>query len=67
MQILNSPYMKQLDGETMLEMQKQQDRLSKEGLKKIMIQALADASGMPNRHLSAVTDKAKMEGIQATS
>ena len=33
MQILNSPYMKQLDGETMLEMQKQQDRLSKENLK----------------------------------
>jgi hypothetical protein len=55
--------MKQLDGETMLEMQKQQDRLSKENLKKIMIQALADASGLPNQHLKALSHKTKMEAI----
>ena len=52
--ILNSPYMKQLDGETMLEMQKQQDRLSKENLKEIMIQSLADASGLPKQHLKSI-------------
>jgi len=55
--------MKQLDGETMLEMQKQQDRLSKEGLKKIMIQAIADSSGMPNKHLAALGHKTKMATI----
>ena len=60
---MNSPYMKQLDGETMLDMQKQQDRLSSEGLEEIMIQAIADASGMPNKHLTALGHKTKMATI----
>jgi hypothetical protein len=62
-QILNSPYMKQIDGETLLEVQKQQERLSKESLKKMMIQAIADATGLPNKHLTAVADKAKKAEI----
>ena len=60
---LNSPYMKQIDGETLLEVQKQQERLSKESLKKMMIQAIADATGLPNKQSTAVADKAKKAEI----
>ena len=55
--------MKQIDGETLLEVQKQQEILSKESLKKMMIQAIADATGLPNKHLTAVADKAKKAEI----
>ena len=55
--------MKQIDGETLLEVQKQQERLSKESLKKMMIQAVADATGLPNKHLTVVADKAKKAEI----
>ena len=44
-------------------MQKQQERLSKESLKKMMIQAIADATGLPNKHLTAVADKATKSEI----
>ena len=57
-QILNSPYMKQIDGETLLEVQKQQERLSKESLKKMMIQAIADGTGSPHKPVTVVADKA---------
>ena len=51
--------MKPIDGETLLEVQEQQERLSKGSLNKMMIQAIADATGLPNKHLTAVADRAK--------
>ena len=62
-QIMNSPYMKQIDGGTLMEVQKQQDRLSKEQMKQLMIKAVAEATGKPFAHLQYVLHRDKMGEI----
>lgn len=62
-QIMNSPYMKQLDAESILDVQRQQDRLSKEKLKEVVIKAIADYTGMTHNHTKAVADKEKKSEV----
>ena len=44
-QILNSPYMKQLDAKSLLEIQNQQERLNKEKLKDMIIKSMSSSLG----------------------
>ena len=46
-QILNSPYMKQLDTEALMDMQNQQDRMWKNKMKQLVMQELANQTGTP--------------------
>ena len=41
MHIMNSPYMKQLDYETVMDVQNQQDRLAKQKMKDVVLQEIA--------------------------
>ena len=45
LQILNSPYMRRLDAETLLDMQNQQDRISKGKLKELVLQEVGKTDG----------------------
>jgi hypothetical protein len=45
MQIMNSPYMKQLDYETVMDVQNQQDRLAKQKMKDVVLQEIARQTG----------------------
>ena len=47
-QILNSPYMKRIDEESLLDMQNQQDITQKEKLKKVLIQSMSHDTGIPH-------------------
>ena len=44
-QILHSPYMKQIDNETLMDLQNQQERLNKQGLKDMLTKTIAQATG----------------------
>ena len=46
-QILNSPYMKQLDTEALMDLQNQPDRMSKNKMKQLVMQELANQTGTP--------------------
>jgi hypothetical protein len=60
-QILNSPYMKKIDEESLLDMQNQHDIAQKEQLKKVMIQSMSQQTGMPHVILKAKTEPSKTE------
>ena len=55
-QILNSPYMKQIDEESLLDMQNQHDIKQKETMKKVMLQSMSQSTGMPHVILKAKTE-----------
>ena len=62
-QILNSPYMKQLDTEALLDMQNQQDRMSKNKMKQLVMQELASQTGTPFVQMRAQHDPARQAGV----
>ena len=62
-QILNSPYMKQLDTEALLDMQNQQDRMSKNKMKQLVMQELASQTGTPFVQMRAQHDPARQVGV----
>ena len=62
-QILNSPYMKQLDTEALMDMQNQQDRMSKNKMKQLLMQELANQTGTPYVQMRAQRDPAKQAGV----
>ena len=62
-QILNSPYMKQLDTEALMDMQNQQDRISKNKMKQLVMQELASQTGTPLVQTRAQHDPARQAGV----
>ena len=60
-QILNSPYMKMIDADSLLDMQNQQDILQKDKLKKVMIQSMSQSTGIPHVILKAKTEPPKTQ------
>ena len=62
-QILNSPYMKQLDTEALMDMQNQQDRMSKNKMKQLVMQELASQTGTPFVQMRAQHDPARQAGV----
>ena len=60
MQIMNSPYMKQLDYETVMDVQNQQDRLAKQKMKDVVLQEIARQTGTPYVQLRAQHDPNRM-------
>ena len=60
MQIMNSPYMKQLDYETVMDVQNQQDRLAKQKMKDVVLQEIARQTGTPCVQLRAQHDPNRM-------
>lgn len=61
-QILNSPYMKQLDAESLTDIQQQQDMVSKGQLKQLIIQDLAQQTDTPYVQLRAQADAEQQQG-----
>ena len=61
-QLSNSPYMKQIDGETMLDLQEQSTRVQKEQLKQILLKEISVKTGTPYSVLHARTklDRSEM-------
>ena len=57
----NSPYMKQIGGESLLDLQNQSVRAQKEQLKQIILKEIASATGMPHNLLTAQAQSAKAE------
>jgi hypothetical protein len=64
-QILNSPYMKQLDTEALMDMQNQQDRMSKNKMKQLVMQELASQTGTPFVQMRAQHDPARQAGVMS--
>ena len=63
-QILNSPYMKQLDTEALMDMQNQQDRMAKQNkMKQLVMQELANQTGTPYVQMRAQHDPARQAGV----
>ena len=60
LQIMNSPYMKQLDYETVMDVQNQQDRLAKQKMKDVALQEIARQTGTPCVQLRAQRDPSRM-------
>ena len=60
MQIMNSPYMKQLDYETVMDVQNQQDRLAKQKMKDMVLQEISRQTGTPYVQLRAQHDPSRM-------
>jgi hypothetical protein len=60
LQIMNSPYMKQLDYETVMDVQNQQDRLAKQKMKDMVLQEIARQTGTPYVQLRAQHDPSRM-------
>ena len=58
-QILNSPYMKQIDNETLMDLQNQQDRLNRQGLKDMLTKTIAQATGKTHLEIRALVDQEK--------
>jgi hypothetical protein len=63
LQILNSPYMRQLDAETLMDMQNQQDRVSKGKLKELVLQEVGKQTGTPYVQVRAQSDPARHEAV----
>ena len=66
-QIANSPYMKQLDAETMLDLQDDTLRSQKEKLKQMVINEIASQSNIPRVILQARAQTAKSEKAVLTA
>ena len=64
-QILNSPYMKQIDSESLMDLQNQQDQLNKENLKQVVLKAIAESSGIPHFHAKHIADRARSGSVVA--
>ena len=60
-QILNSPYMKQIDNETLMDLQNQQDRLNKQGLQDMLTTAIAQATGKTHMEMRSLVDQEKRD------
>ena len=56
-QILNSPYMKQIDNETLIDLQDQQGRLNKQGLKDMLTKSIAQATGKTHMEVRSLVDQ----------
>ena len=63
LQILNSPYMKQLDTEALMDMQNQQDRMAKNKMKQLVMQELANQTSTPYVQMRAQHDPARQAGV----
>ena len=63
LQILNSPYMRRLDAETLMDMQNQQDRISKGKLKELVLQEVGKQTGTPYVQVRAQSDPARHEAV----
>ena len=60
-QLSNSPYMKQIDAETLLDLQDQALKAQKGQLKNLIIKEMADKTGTPHKLLHALTQRDKSE------
>jgi len=60
-QLSNSPYMKQIDAETLLDLQDQALKAQKGQLKNAIIKEMADKTGTPHKLLHALTQRDKSE------
>ena len=63
LQILNSPYMRRLDAETLMDMQNQQDRVSKGKLRELVLQEVGKQTGTPYVQIRAQSDPARHEAV----
>ena len=64
-QIMNSPYMKQVDGETLMDLQNQQDRMSKQKMKELVLQEIAKQTATPYVELRAGGSPERMDAVMA--
>ena len=64
-QIMNSPYMKQVDGETLMDLQNQQDRMSKQKMKELVLQEIAKQTATPYVELRAGGIPERMDAVMA--
>ena len=62
-QILNSPYMKQIDNETLMDLQNQQERLNKQGLKDMLTKTIAQATGKSHWEIRSLVDQEKQASV----
>ena len=62
-QILNSPYMKQIDNETLMDLQNQQDRLNKQGLKDMLTKTIAQATGKTHLEIRSLVDQERQASV----
>ena len=53
LQMTNSPYMKQVDDETMMDMEAQQNRMAKQTLKNLLLRQQSTMTGIPHAELRA--------------
>ena len=60
-QIMNSPYMKQLDAKSLLDIQNQQDKLNKDKMKEVIIKSMAEGLGDHHSMVKALIDKSRLE------
>ena len=60
-QLSNSPYMKQIDAETLLDLQDQALKAQKGQLKNLIIKEMADKTGTPHQLLHALSKRDKSE------
>ena len=64
-QIMNSPFMKQVDGETLMDLQNQQDRMSKQKMKELVLQEIAKQTATPYVELRAGGSPERMDAVMA--
>ena len=62
-QIMNSPYMKQIDGFSFLDLQQQQERQQKEILKQMMMKKISEQTGIHYTTTQHLLDREKRDGI----
>lgn len=62
-QIMNSPYMKQIDGFSLLDLQQQQERQQKEILKQMMMKNISEQTGIHYTTTQHLLDREKRDGI----
>ena len=64
-QIMNSPFMKQVDGETLMDLQNQQGRMSKQKMKELVLQEIAKQTATPHVELRAGGSPERMDAVMA--
>ena len=62
-QILNSPYMKQIDNESLTDIQNHQYNINKEQIKQAVLRSIADSVKIPHRQLQAMASTDRMATI----
>ena len=62
-QILNSPCMKQIDNETLMDLQNQQERLNKQGLRDMRTKTTAQATGKTHLEIRSLVDQDKQASV----